>query len=55
MRAAAYAAAQRIFASELPWIPLVHATLQRAVAAGVEGYKPDPFGLEDFYALDLNL
>lgn len=52
-RASLYAKAQSIFSQELPWVPLVHSTVFKAMSKKVVGYKVHPLGTEDFYSVDL--
>ncbi len=48
-----YHNAQKIFSRELPWAPLAHAQVFRAISKKVKGYKINPIGVEEFYPLDL--
>jgi len=48
-----YKKAQAIFARELPWVPLAHASVYRAISKKLKGYKINPIGVEEFYPLDL--
>lgn len=48
-----YREAQEIFKKQAPWVPLAHATVFRAMAKNVTGYKISPFGTESFYPVDL--
>lgn len=48
-----YAQAQEIFKTEAPWVPLAHATVYRAMAKNVSGYKISPLGTESFYPVEL--
>lgn len=52
-RTAHYMRAQEIFSKELPWAPLAHASVYRAISKKVKGYKINPIGVEEFYPLDL--
>ncbi|MGB0452240.1 MAG: ABC transporter substrate-binding protein [Bacteriovoracaceae bacterium] len=52
-RAKLYEKAQKIFQKELPWVPLAHAKVFRAMADNVKGYKIHPFGSDIFYDVDL--
>lgn len=48
-----YNQAQEIFRKQEPWAPLAHATVFRALAKNVVGYKISPLSIESFYSLDL--
>lgn len=52
-RTAHYLKAQEIFSKELPWAPIAHAAVYRALSKKVKGYKINPIGVEEFYPLDL--
>lgn len=52
-RAALYRKAQEIFHKEVPWVPIAHSTVFRALSRRVLNYKIGPIGVEDFYPLDL--
>ncbi|MAV91637.1 MAG: ABC transporter substrate-binding protein [Bdellovibrionaceae bacterium] len=51
-RTAHYKKAQKIFAKELPWVPLAHARVYRAFSKKLKGYKIHPIGVEEFYPLE---
>ncbi len=48
-----YLQAQEIFHQEVPWVPLAHAVVFKAMAPQVAGYKLSPLGTEQFYLIDL--
>lgn len=48
-----YLQAQEIFHQEVPWVPLAHAVVFKAMAPKVAGYKLSPLGTEQFYLIDL--
>jgi dipeptide transport system substrate-binding protein len=48
-----YFKAEEIFARELPWVPVAHATVFRGMSRNVEGYRINPLGTEEFYPIDL--
>jgi len=48
-----YNKALKIFREELPWIPIAHANVYRAMSSEVEGYVPRFLGTESFYRLKL--
>jgi dipeptide transport system substrate-binding protein len=52
-RSALYLKAQEIFHEELPWIPLAHSKIFRAMSPEVTGYKIDPLGGDIFKTVDL--
>jgi len=52
-RAKLYQKAQEIFHQEVPWVPLAHAVVFKAMAPKVAGYKLSPLGTEQFYLIDL--
>jgi dipeptide transport system substrate-binding protein len=52
-RKALYEKALLIFREELPWIPIAHANVYRAMTNEVLGYVPRPLGTESFYGLSL--
>jgi dipeptide transport system substrate-binding protein len=51
-RADLYQKAQVIFQEQLPWVPLAHAKVYRAMASGVKGYTIHPFGADVFTQVD---
>ncbi len=48
-----YKTAQRVFRKEVPWAPIAHSTIYRAMSKNVIGYKIDPLGGDIFRAVDL--
>jgi len=52
-RRSLYEKALKIFRKELPWIPIAHANVYRAMSSEVVGYVPRPVGTESFYGLSL--
>ena len=48
-----YLKAQKIFHEQLPWVPLAHAKVYRAMAKNVDGYKISPFGGDIFTFVSL--
>ena len=48
-----YKKAQQIFNNELPWVPLAHSVVFRAMDNRVQGYKIDPLGGDIFREIDL--
>lgn len=52
-RKALYKKALKIFREELPWIPIAHANVYRAMSSDVVGYVARPLGTESFYGLSL--
>lgn len=52
-RTALYMKAQDIFRSEMPWVPLAHARVYRAMSSKVSGYSIHPFGTEQFDQVDI--
>lgn len=52
-RVSLYKKAQEIFKDQVPWVPLAHSTVYRAMSTKVKNYKIDPFGGEYFERLDL--
>jgi len=48
-----YIKALKIFREELPWIPIAHSNVYRAMTSDVLGYIPRPLGTESFYGLRL--
>ena len=48
-----YREAQQIFNNELPWVPLAHSVVFRAMDNRVKGYKIDPLGGDIFREIDL--
>jgi len=53
VRSDLYMQAQQIFRKDLPWVPVAHSVVHRALAKNVVGYKMSPLGTESFYRLDL--
>jgi len=49
-----YKKAQEIFHEELPWVPIAHSKIFRAMSPQVSGYKIDPLGGDIFTFTDLN-
>lgn len=52
-RARIYQEAIKIFAQQKPWVPIAHSTVFRGLSPKVKGYEISPFGVEDFYPLDI--
>ncbi|MBT4762844.1 MAG: ABC transporter substrate-binding protein [Bdellovibrionaceae bacterium] len=52
-RTSFYEQAQVIFKKEAPWVTLAHASVFKAMAENVVGYKISPFGTDSFYEVDL--
>lgn len=52
-RSSLYLKAQKIFQDELPWVPIAHAKVFRAMAPNVTGYKISPLGGDIFTWVDL--
>ena len=48
-----YKRAQEIFREELPWVPLAHSKVFRAMNKKVQGYKMDPLGGDIFRTISL--
>lgn len=48
-----YQKAQKVFRQELPWAPIAHSTIYRAMSKNVTGYKIDPLGGDIFREVDL--
>jgi len=48
-----YIKAQKIFREELPWAPIAHSSVYRAMSTNVVGYKIDPLGGDIFSEVDL--
>lgn len=46
-----YEKAQEIFHSEMPWAPIAHATVFKAMDKNLQGYKINPLSVEQFYPL----
>lgn len=46
-----YKKAQSVFKEQVPWVPIAHSKVFRALDAKVKGYKMSPFGTESFYHL----
>ncbi|QLB12501.1 dipeptide transport system substrate-binding protein [Bisgaardia hudsonensis] len=49
-----YKQAQVVFHEQAPWINIAHSTTYFPVRKEVKGYVVSPFGLHDFYAVDLD-
>lgn len=47
-RAKLYQQAQEIFQQEMPWVPIAHSIVFRAMSNRVKGYKMDPLGGDKF-------
>lgn len=52
-RTAIYKQAQAVFKEQAPWITIAHSTTYFPVRKEVTGYVIDPFGLHNFYLVDL--
>jgi dipeptide transport system substrate-binding protein len=52
-RTEAYRKGQEIFKREVPFVPLAHATVFKAMSKKVVGYRISPFGIENFYHVNL--
>ncbi len=52
-RTALYQQAQLVFKEQAPWITIAHSTTYFPVRKEVKGYVIDPFGLHNFYAVEL--
>lgn len=52
-RTALYLKAQSIFHEEVPWVPIAHAKVFRAMAPNVSGYKISPLGGDIFTWVEL--
>ncbi|MDO5053822.1 MAG: ABC transporter substrate-binding protein [Pasteurella oralis] len=52
-RTALYKQAQVVFKAQAPWITIAHSTTYFPVRKEVKGYVIDPFGLHNFYLVDL--
>ncbi|GAB4013317.1 MAG: dipeptide ABC transporter substrate-binding protein DppA [Bdellovibrio sp.] len=52
-RANYYKKAQEIFAKELPWVPIAHSVVFRAMNSNVSGYVMDPLGSDIFKTVDI--
>lgn len=52
-RVALYEKAQQLFKEQAPWITIAHSTTYFPVRKEVKGYVVSPFGLHDFYKVDL--
>ncbi len=50
---ALYQQAQLVFKEQAPWITIAHSTTYFPVRKEVKGYVIDPFGLHNFYAVEL--
>ena len=48
-----YRMAQKIFHKEVPWVPLAHSTLYRAMRKSVQGYVMDPLGRDYFHTVSV--
>ena len=53
VRTQLYKDAQKVFRQKAPWALIAHSTVFKAMSTKVVGYKPNPFGLESFYEVDL--
>ncbi|HDX1179576.1 TPA: ABC transporter substrate-binding protein [Pasteurella multocida] len=52
-RTTLYQQAQLVFKEQAPWITIAHSTTYFPVRKEVKGYVIDPFGLHNFYAVEL--
>lgn len=52
-RTSFYKKAQDIFAKELPWAPIAHSVVFRAMSSKVSGYIMDPLGSDSFKSVDI--
>ncbi|WP_099861053.1 ABC transporter substrate-binding protein [Pasteurella multocida] len=52
-RTVLYQQAQLVFKEQAPWITIAHSTTYFPVRKEVKGYVIDPFGLHNFYAVEL--
>ncbi|HDR1334603.1 TPA: ABC transporter substrate-binding protein [Pasteurella multocida] len=52
-RTALYQQAQLVFKEQAPWITIAHSTTYFPVRKEVKGYVIDPFGLHNFYVVEL--
>lgn len=52
-RTALYEKAQQVFKKQVPWVPIAHSTVYRAMLKNVKGYKINPLGTEHFYNVDI--
>ncbi|HED4469088.1 ABC transporter substrate-binding protein [Pasteurella multocida] len=52
-RTALYQQAQLVFKEQAPWITIAHSTTYFPVRKEVKGYVIDPFGLHNFYEVEL--
>ena len=48
-----YKQAQVIFKEQAPWVTIAHSTTYFPVRKEVKGYVVSPFGLHNFYQVDL--
>lgn len=48
VRTEAYVKAQEVFHKQLPWVPIAHSTVYRAMRSDVKGYYMSPFGSDYF-------
>lgn len=53
VRSEDYRKAQQLFKKNIPWVPLAHAKVFRALSSKVVGYKIHPFGTDSFYEVDI--
>ncbi|MCB0340947.1 MAG: ABC transporter substrate-binding protein [Pseudobdellovibrionaceae bacterium] len=53
-RAALYKKAQELFNTEVPWVPIAHSVVFKAMGKNVSGYTLSPLGTENFYGVDVN-
>lgn len=49
-----YRQALRVFREQVPWVPIAHANVYRAMSKDVVGYKIHPLGTESFYRVSLS-
>jgi dipeptide transport system substrate-binding protein len=54
LRTQFYEEAQKIFKQHVPWVTISHATVFKILRSNVEGYRISPFGIDQFYYLDLS-
>jgi len=52
-RTAYYLNAQEIFNKEVPWVPIAHSIVFRAMNSNVSGYVMDPLGGDIFKTVDI--
>ncbi len=53
-RSSLYEQAQVIFNKEVPWVPIAHSVIYRAMSKSVKGYKIDPLGGDIFSKVELD-